>query len=179
MKRVYSKDIHLYLYPKYAHSAQTWNVCIEYTRKTYMVFAHHVKDTTCNSGANHPNWHGHTECTQIPAYTMYKDTTQIQNTQKQHGHMGIHVEYIQDHLLLFARKIHTNSVYTPNTSIILGTQNTAYIPKKLHKNTHLKYTEIHSFASISINRHKQKIRFNHISVACISPPQYPSRNLFH
>ncbi|CAI9151760.1 unnamed protein product [Rangifer tarandus platyrhynchus] len=54
MKRVYSKDINLYLYPKYAHSAQTWNVRIEYTRKTYMVFAHHVKDTTCNSDKNHP-----------------------------------------------------------------------------------------------------------------------------
>ena len=90
MKRVYSKDIRLYLYPEYAHSAQTWNVHIEHTWKTYK---HHVKDTTCNSDANHTKWRGHTECTQIPAYTMYKDTTHAKHTKTTwtHGYTcGIH-----------------------------------------------------------------------------------------
>ena len=79
---------------------------------------------------------------------------------------------------LHAKYTQTQFIH-PIHLFIVGTQTTAYIPKKLHTNTHLKYTEIHSSAPISINRHKQKIRFNHLSLACISPPQYPSRNLFH
>ena len=145
---------------------------MEHTQKTCK---HHAKDTTATRMQTIQN----DMVTQ--GVHKYLHTPQTQNTQKQHGHMGIHVEYTYTKIIYYCLHIkYTQTQFIhPIHLFILGTQNTAYIPKKLHTNTHFKYTEIHSSAPISISRHKQKIRFNHLSLACIFPPQYPSRNLFH